>query len=67
MPETPEDWRYPEDLRRGGVIPGVILVVVGALFLVNMLFPQLRLDIWKLWPVILIAIGVGMMFRPRRR
>lgn len=63
----PEDWRYPEDLRRGGVIPGVILVVVGALFLVNMLFPQLRLDIWKLWPVILIAIGVGMMFRPRRR
>lgn len=63
----PDEWLHRDHIRRGGVVPGVVLIVVGALFLVNVILPQLRIDIWKLWPVILIAIGIGIMVRPRRR
>lgn len=63
----PDEWLHRDGIRRGGVVPGVVLIVVGALFLVNVMLPQLRIDIWKLWPVILIAIGIGIMVRPRRR
>jgi phage shock protein C len=63
-----EDWRTRRDGRRGGgVWLGVILIVVGGVLLVNRLVPQLNIDIWKLWPLLIIAIGLAMILRPRRR
>ena len=41
-----------------GVIPGVILVSIGALFLLNNLQIFDFHDIWRYWPAILIAVGM---------
>ncbi len=52
--------------RSAGVI-GLILVIVGVLFLLSNLnfFSWLR---WAfIWPVVLIAIGLVFIFRPRRK
>jgi len=63
-----EDWRMRHEGRRsGGIGLGIILIVVGGVLLVNRLVPQLNIDIWKLWPLLIIAIGIGMVLRPRRR
>jgi phage shock protein C len=65
----PEDWRQMrhEGRRGGGVGLGIILILVGGVLLANRLVPQLNIDIWKLWPVLIIAIGLVMILRPRRR
>lgn len=44
---------------------GIVLILIGVFFLLTN-FGLLPWDqIWKFWPVILIAAGVGMFF-PRR-
>lgn len=48
--------------RVGSITCGVILIVFGVLFLVHMFYPALSLEfIMKLWPVILIALGLEMV------
>src|SRR3970282_1587383 len=44
---------------KGAVILGGILVVVGALFLVRQLLPDVDFDL--LWPVALIVLGVALV------
>jgi hypothetical protein len=41
---------------RAGLIPGLILIVVGAIFLAQQLMPALDLALW--WPTVAIALGV---------
>ncbi len=49
----------------GGYILAVILIVIGVIFLLGNFFSWLS---WKyLWPLILIAIGLVIILRPRRR
>jgi phage shock protein C len=64
-----DDWRMRHEggRRRGGVGLGIILIVVGGVLLVNRLVPQLNIDIWRLWPLLIVAIGLAMILRPRRR
>ena len=46
---------------RDGLIGGVVLVLIGVLFLVQQLF---NLDVWHYaWPLVLIAIGGGILVR----
>lgn len=48
------------------LVPAVVLIVLGALFLLNNLgFTQISLGalISKWWPAILILVGVSMLFR----
>lgn len=47
----------------GGVVVGAVLIALGAIFLVGQFVPSLGIE--KLWPAILIVIGVAMMFRRR--
>jgi hypothetical protein len=50
----------------GGVYPGVYLLVVGIIFLLNSL-GYLHGDAWgKLWPVFIIIPALFMIFRSRR-
>ncbi len=51
--------------RRGGLAGGLILIALGALFLVSEFVPGL--DIGRLWPLILVAIGVSIILRSGRR
>lgn len=44
----------------GGLIGGVILIVLGSLFLADRFIPHI--DFGDLWPVLLIAIGLILIF-----
>src|SRR3990170_4028349 len=50
---------------KGAVILGGILVVVGALFLVRQLLPDVDFDL--LWPAALIVLGVALVLGSVRR
>ena len=47
------------------VIAGVLLISLGLIFLAQRLDVISGLDISRLWPVILLVIGVGKFFGPR--
>ena len=58
------DHRHGDD-RRGAVIGGVVLVLLGVAFLAQELVPDL--DIGRFWPVILIVIGILVIASAVRR
>ncbi|HEY3317037.1 MAG TPA: DUF5668 domain-containing protein [Coriobacteriia bacterium] len=49
--------------RRGGLVAGLVLIVIGLILLAQQYFPGLGFD--RLWPLILVVIGLGMIFRRR--
>lgn len=49
----------------GAVIIGVGLILLGAYFLFRQYVPQLDLD--RIWPVILIALGLLLLVTSLRR
>ncbi len=50
----------PVKRMQGSLIGGVLLIVVGSLFLMERFIP--RIDFSDLWPVILIAVGLILIF-----
>src|SRR5262245_13776821 len=62
--EWPPSPNPPRDLMKPSA-PGIILIVIGGLFLLRNLGVDLRLGqlfaTW--WPLALIALGLGMLFR----
>jgi predicted membrane protein len=53
--------------RYGGIVPGLILIAIGTLFLLDhMGFIHAELY-WKFWPLAIIAIGLVRVFRPGER
>jgi hypothetical protein len=69
MPAAPE-WTPPSPEVRehhggGGVGFGVALIVVGGLLLANQFFPEI--DLVRLWPVVIIAVGVSALIKGVRR
>jgi phage shock protein C len=48
----------------GGLIGGLVLIVLGLLFLANNLFPEFSFGDY--WPLILIAVGIGLLLKNRR-
>jgi len=51
-----EDWRNRNSLQ--GIIPALIVIGIGVLFLLNNLNIFFIHDVWRFWPVILIAVGL---------
>lgn len=49
----------PRGDSRGALIFGILLIIVGAWFLLRAYFPALEFDNW--WPVLLIGIGVVLL------
>lgn len=48
---------------RGGIVFGVVLVLLGLALLLSQFVPGL--DLWRLWPLLIIALGIRMMVRSR--
>jgi hypothetical protein len=48
---------------QGGLIGGLVLIVLGLLFLANNLLPDFRFGDY--WPVILIVIGGVLLWKSR--
>ncbi len=55
--------RADADVRRGRIMGGVVLIVLGALLLLRNLYPWFRFEDY--WPVILIAIGLVLLLKSR--
>lgn len=49
---------------QGSIIGGLVLLVIGFLFLAENFLPDFHFGDW--WPLILVAIGVGMLYRAVR-
>ena len=45
--------------RDGGLVAGLILIVIGAFFLVRELVPSIDLGFW--WPTVAIGLGVVLV------
>jgi hypothetical protein len=61
---TSGDWqqgweRHRHEGRSGAIIGGLILVSLGAIFLLDEFVPGF--EIGRLWPLILVAIGVALL------
>ena len=63
-PPQPQAPKYEEHRHRGGIIGGLVLVVVGLLFLGENFIPDFNFGDW--WPLILVAIGAGLLYRAVR-
>lgn len=51
-------------VRKESITGGVILIVLGVLFLANNLIPQF--DFSDYWPLILVAIGGSLIWKSRQ-
>jgi hypothetical protein len=54
-----EDWRGRNSLP--GIFPALIVIGIGVLFLLNNLNIFFIHDVWRYWPVLLIAAGLAKM------
>lgn len=61
-PQPPFSMKPPKKASSAGLIAGIVLVVLGSFFLLEQFDLVPFLSIHKLWPVIFIIIGVGMVF-----
>ncbi|MBF8296168.1 MAG: putative stress-responsive transcriptional regulator [Bacteroidetes bacterium] len=65
MPPQPQQPSKPEEApRRGSIIGGLVLLVLGLLFLGQNFLPDFDFGDW--WPLILVAIGVGLLYKALR-
>jgi hypothetical protein len=51
-------WHHRQRLRHASLVPAVVLIAVGAIFFLNNLHIFYFHDVWRYWPVILIAVGL---------
>lgn len=59
--QTPSAPPAQESNHKGGMTAGVVLIVIGGLFLAHNLLPALHFI--HLWPIILILLGVAILSR----
>ena len=66
QPGAPPGWsRRPERQRRGGIVGPALLILLGALLLMQnlgILPPSAWQDVWRLWPLVLVLVGVDLLF-----
>lgn len=58
----------PERRRRGGVIGPLVLIFIGAVFLLEntgYLPPNFWVNLWRLWPVLLVLAGIELLLAHR--
>lgn len=58
----------PRPRRRGGVVWPLILIFLGAVFLLQnagVLPSNFWLNLWRLWPIILVLVGIELLFANR--
>jgi len=59
------DYNYRHRGRHGSVIGGIVLIMLGGLFLADNYIPLLEFS--NTWPLILVAIGIGLIWTSVRR
>ncbi len=61
-----QGWERPRhEGRTGALVGGIILIGIGAIFLIDEFVPGF--EIGRLWPLILVAIGIALLIGAFRR
>jgi predicted membrane protein len=55
------------DRNRGGLVPGLVLILVGSVILLEHLGYIRAEEFWKFWPLLLVTVGVAKLFSPQSR
>jgi phage shock protein PspC (stress-responsive transcriptional regulator) len=63
-PSAAQGWTPPSSSRNAGIVVGAVLIVLGAWFLVDR---YVSIDWSLVWPVAVIALGLGLMAVAIRR
>jgi hypothetical protein len=58
------DNQSPREKSDGNIVAGVILIVLGILFLIEKYIPEVNFR--DLWPFLLIAVGILIIWRGKR-
>jgi phage shock protein C len=53
---------YPPRRNNGALIGGLILIAIGALFLIDRLLPQFHFRLNDFWPVVIVIAGLALIF-----
>lgn len=61
--EVPETGEVKTERKNGILFVGAGLIILGALFLLDNFVPVLFLSIGKLWPIVLIVLGIIVIKR----
>jgi phage shock protein PspC (stress-responsive transcriptional regulator) len=64
QPNTPPPEPPRREEKRGSVVGGMVLLVLGLLFLADNFLPDFHFEDW--WPLILVAIGAGLLYKAVR-
>jgi len=59
--------RTADSAGRGRLIGGMILILIGTLFLIDQFLPTAWLSFQYLWPLVIIAVGVAVLMQGGRR
>jgi hypothetical protein len=69
QPDTASPSYFPPESqhrkRNGPAIAGMALIVIGSLFLMENIFPDFCFEDY--WPLILVAIGLGLLMSARKK
>jgi phage shock protein C len=55
----PKNPGMPQQKKKGSLVGGLVLITLGVLFLADSFFENV--DFGDLWPLLLVAIGVGLL------
>lgn len=53
---------FPVRRNNGALIVGLILISIGALFLIDRLLPNIHFRIHDFWPIIIVVAGIALIF-----
>jgi len=67
MPNQPEFNAAPKN-DTGRTVAGLIILLLGVYFLLKQfIFIPVWFSIYKLWPLVIVAIGISLIFKNKRR
>jgi phage shock protein PspC (stress-responsive transcriptional regulator) len=68
MPNDPNFNAMPKNNDTGRTVAGLVILVLGVYFLLKQfIFIPIWFSIYKLWPLVIVAIGVSLIFKNKRR
>ena len=53
---------YPARHNNGALIGGLILIAIGALFLIDRVFPHIHFRFHDFWPIIIVIAGIVLIY-----